>query len=47
MLARYPGGSFPVHQPWEAVSHQPMTIFPLPCLGPPIIVTHKRVESGW
>ena len=46
MSARHPGSSFPVHQPWEAVSHQPMTIFPPPSLGPPLFVAHKKLESG-
>ena len=47
VLARHPGNSFPIYQLWEAVSHQPMTIFPPPCLGPPLFMAHKRVESGW
>ena len=45
--ARHPSSSFPVHHPWEAVSHWPMTIFPPPCLGPPLFVAHKKVGSAW
>ena len=45
--ARHPGCSFPVHHPWEAVSHWPMTIFPPPCLCPPLLMAHKKVGSSW
>ena len=44
---RHPGGSFPVHHPWEAVSHQPMTIFPPLCLGPPLFMAHKKFGPDW
>ena len=47
VLVRHPGGSFPVHLLWEAVSHWPRTIFPPPCLGPPLFMAHKRVKSSW
>ena len=45
--ARHPGSSFPVCQPWEAVSHWPMTIFPPSLSWSTPFVAHRKQGSGW